>query len=160
MTIYVPEARDEASFVAVLDRLGSVSAWCKVSQFDGHAPSRDPSAASNARDEQQMQDVQKIRELVLTWRPRVIAVSIVQRAFRARPVYAALRGDNSLVLGPLLEQLRSSLPGVVPKVLFLDGRVSRCFGLGPMAASEMSSFPAALRSAVSLGRVVLDPLME
>lgn len=160
LAIYVPDDRDEAIYAAVVDRWGSYVESVKLSYFGPEPNVKSEANAARVRDDLRAQDVEKVRGLVLSFRPRVIAVSIVPRAYRSRQVYSALTADRSNVLSPLLEKLRSTLPGVVPKVLYIDGRVSRSFSLGAEGAAEFASSPFALRAAVSLARVVLDPLME
>jgi transcriptional accessory protein Tex/SPT6 len=148
MALYVPENREEAVFVAVVDKLGCLVAQAKLSFFTDRM--------YGGQNNSQQADVQKVRDLVMAWRPGVIAVSAVPRSFKARAVMEQVQN----LVKPLADGLRATLPGVVPKVLWIDGRVSRCFGLGPVGQKEMPAFPSALRSAVSLARVAQDPLLE
>ncbi len=167
LSICVPPDESESPYAVVVDRFGQVVEWAKVSFMDGRRPPP-PRPGEVEKPETRRQalvaeDHKKLQTLVLSWRPRTIIVGASTGAFGSRNVMDALQrtdGDWGVALKPIMHELENSLPFVVPKVLWLDGRVSRVFANTNLARAEMKDFAPALRQAVSLARASQDPLME
>ncbi len=167
LSICVPSDEGESPYAVVVDRFGEVVEWAKVSFLDGRRPPP-PKPGEMERLETRRQglvaeDHKKLQNLVLSWRPKTIVVGASTGAFGSRHVMDALQrvdGNWGVALSPIVHELENSLPFVVPKVLWLDGRVSRVSSNTALARSEMKDFAPALRYAVSLARASQDPLME
>ncbi len=121
----------------VLDQEGEVISHIKLS-FLGVLES----------DPRRAQDTDKLKQFITEHKPHIIGIGA---QFESRRLYEDVRAALSVT--------EPNLPHNV-HLTYLDPEVSRIYQSSTRAEREFSDFPPTLRQAISLGRMLLDPLIE
>ena len=165
MAICVPDDSQESPFAVVLNRVGELSEFAKISFFEHRGGNAHAVVEETTRQLLQRKDAETVQKLILKYRPGLIVVGAHPGAFRSRFAFDALGASrDGPSIGPVLEQIINDLekqpPRIVPAVHWVDGRIAQVFRNTKTARAEFAEFSAPLRQAISLGRSVLDPLAE
>ncbi|VDD93440.1 unnamed protein product [Enterobius vermicularis] len=143
MSICYPEDRDQASFCVIIDQDGQAIDHLRLTHLKKSLRSK----RLNEADLKQ-QDLNYLRKFVDKRRPHVIA--ICGESLEAR----YLKEDVELTLRDI-QDLNRDIP-----VEIVDNEAAKVYMYSKQAMAEFPDYPPLLRQAVSLARLLLDPLVE
>lgn len=142
ISIFVED--DLPCFAASLNSDGELESYLKLRTI--HKPnSRDPSSIS-MKDK----DISNLRELIQRSHPKVIVLSANGR------LALNVKGE----IQRILKEFENNDQFLMPSIEFLDPHVPNLLSLSQRSNSEFPDHPPQLRHAISLGRLLQDPLVE
>ena len=164
MAVVVPADHQESPFVVVVDVKGNMVQWIKTSFLEQRGSNVFQQGQIESRRQRlQKEDADKIRALILEFRPGVIAISAHPGSSGARLAYEAfqtIQGTPGPILAPILVTLKQEQPRVFPKIHWVDGRVAHVLRNTSQAMEEHPDYSPPLREALSAARIATNPLAE
>uniref|UniRef100_A0A915AX80 Suppressor of Ty 6 homolog n=5 Tax=Parascaris univalens TaxID=6257 RepID=A0A915AX80_PARUN len=145
VSLCYPEERDQASFCALINHEGQVVDHLRLVNIVKNGNSMKPGEANLKR-----QDMEYLGKFIAKRRPHVVAIC----GENLHAYY--LKRDIEIMLRQLAES--NNLP-VIP-VEIVDNEAAKVYMHSKQAATEFPDYPLLLKQAVSLGRLLLDPLIE
>ncbi|KAK6102088.1 SH2 domain family protein [Brugia pahangi] len=143
LSIVYPEGRDQASFCALIDQDGQILDHLRLVHITKSMNSKRSGEAELKR-----QDMIHLRKFIEKRRPHVIAIC----------------GENmdAYYLRRDIESLLHEISGIAKEISIeiVDNEAAKIYMHSKQAITEFSNYPPMLRQAISLGRLLLDPLIE
>ncbi|MFH4974474.1 hypothetical protein AB6A40_001183 [Gnathostoma spinigerum] len=144
MSIVYPQERDEASFGVLVDREGQVIDHIRLVHLTKRSTSTKPHEADLKR--QDLESLCKFLE-------------------KKRPVFIAICGENpeaKFIKDEIYRAIKESYDSYLRnvEVEIIDNEAAKVYMNSRQAMLEFPDYPPNLRQAVSLARLLLDPLIE
>ncbi|CAI2347402.1 unnamed protein product [Caenorhabditis sp. 36 PRJEB53466] len=145
MAIVYPTERDEATFGAMVDENGSMVDYVRMVHFTKRGGGHTNNANLKA------ESMELFKKFVQRRRPHAIALNIEDMEC------SKLKQDLNRAIMELME--KNMIPKEIP-VLFVDNEAAKVYMRSNMSVAENPDHPPVLRQAVSLARLLLDPVPE
>ncbi|KAK0416608.1 hypothetical protein QR680_012588 [Steinernema hermaphroditum] len=146
MSIVQSLERDQASFGVLIDQDGQVIETIRLTNLTTRRHPNRPVETGRKN-----QDIDKFKQFVARKKPHIIGIA----AENLDTMW--IKQDLETAIRELVEE--SELRRMI-NVDYVDNEVCKIYMNSKMAQSEFPDYPLTLRQAVSLARVILDPLVE